>query len=403
MLLHAEWFVCDSEGARSRVFISMPISSNALYERSFAAVEAQRDRRLGAPPWAGRKIVIYGAGDFGRDLARALLRQGASALGFLDQKGNGREAVPGLRVFRPDSSEARSWLAEKPVAIIGVFNFAASIREIKEALTARGYSKVLTPMEVYPHVCEELGLRFWLGTSRDYAEAVAPIKRAFGLWADEPSKRLFLETLMFRLEPDLTSLSVVSSVDNQYADATVPRWKQPLRMVDGGAYVGDSIQSLAAHKYVFDAIYAFEPDAANFKALRAGVPDMVGSAQISLWPCGLWSSSCRLTFSEDGGSGSKLSQGGTSIVPVVSLDDVLIHQQVNLIKLDIEGAEAEALAGARGVIARDRPGLAVCLYHHPQHLWSIPLWVESLKLDYRMYCRVYQQNGYETVLYAIPT
>jgi FkbM family methyltransferase len=378
------------------------MNSSTLYERAFTAAQAQRDSRLGAPPWVGRKIIIYGAGNFGQDLAKALLGQGASVLGFLDQKGNGQQAVRGLRVFHPDSSEALAWLEEKPVAIIGVFNFAVSFREIKEVLTTRGFLEVLTPMQVYPDLREELGWRFWLGTSRDYAEAVGPIKQAFGLWADEESKRLFLETLLFRLESDLTLLSVTSSADNQYADATVPRWKEPLRMVDGGAYVGDSIQSLAAHKYEFDSIYAFEPDAANFKQLRAGIADIGDRTKISLWPCGLWSSSGRLTFAEGVGSGSKLSETGKSIVPVVALDDVLIHQTVNLVKLDIEGAESKALVGARGVIARDRPGLAVCLYHHPHHLWSIPLWVQSLKLGYQMYCRVYRQNGFETVLYAIP-
>jgi FkbM family methyltransferase len=378
------------------------MSSSAFYERAFTAVQAQRDSRLGAPPWVGRKVVIYGAGCFGRDLARALLQRGAPVLGFLDQKGNGQEAVPGLRVFGPDSAEARIWLAEKPVVIIAVFNFAAPLREIKAALTARGLATVLTPMEIYPHVSEELGWRFWLGTRRDYTEAVAPLKQAFGLWADEESKRLFLETLLFRLDSDLTLLNVTPGANTQYADATVPRWQEPLRMVDGGAYVGEAVQCLAAHKYAFDSIYAFEPDAANFKQLRAGVPAIAGAAKISLWPCGLWSSSCRLTFSEGGGSASRLSQTGKSIVPVVALDDVLIHQPVNLIKLDIEGAEPEALLGARETITRDRPALAVCLYHYPHHLWSIPLWLESLQLDYRMYCRVYQQNGFETVLYAIP-
>jgi FkbM family methyltransferase len=378
------------------------ISNNTLYERAFAAVQAQRGSRLGAPPWAGRKIVIYGAGGFGQALAKVLLQKGASVLGFLDQKGNGQEAVPGLRAFRLDSPEAKTWLAEKPVAIIGVFNCLVSFREVKEALTVKGFSTVLTPMEIYPHLREELGWRYWLGRSQDYTEAVAPLKQVFELWADEESKRLFLETILFRLESDLTALSVTSGADNQYADATVGRWKEPLRIVDGGAYVGDSIQGLAAHKYTFDSIYAFEPDAANFKQLKANASTFAGGAKASLWPCGLWSSSCSLRFAGGSGAASGLSDAGAVHVPVVALDDVLIHQPVNFIKLDVEGAEPEALQGARGIIARDLPVLAVCLYHYPHHLWSIPLWVESLKLGYRLYFRAHHYNSFEIVLYAVP-
>ena len=99
---------------------------------------------------------------------------------------------------------------------------------------------------------------------------------------------------------------------------------------------------------------------------------------------------------------SKLSDTGGCSVPVVALDDVLQGQPVNLIKLDIEGAEAEALLGAQRIIEKYRPGLAVCLYHHPRHLWSIPLWVKGLGLDYSLYFRTHQHNTFDTVLYAVP-
>jgi choline-glycine betaine transporter len=89
-------------------------------------------------------------------------------------------------------------------------------------------------------------------------------------------------------------------------------------------------------------------------------------------------------------------------VPVVALDDVLHAQPVSLIKLDIEGAEADALQGARRLIEKYRPGLAICLYHFPHHLWSIPLWVAELNLAYRFYYRAYEQSTFETVLYALP-
>jgi hypothetical protein len=109
-----------------------------------------------------------------------------------------------------------------------------------------------------------------------------------------------------------------------------------------------------------------------------------------------------LNFSEGDGTSSKLSASGLSLVPVVALDDILHGQPINLIKLDIEGAEPEALRGARRLIEKYRPGLAVCLYHHPHHLWAIPLWIKELNLNYHLYCRTHAQNTFETVLYAIP-
>ena len=109
-----------------------------------------------------------------------------------------------------------------------------------------------------------------------------------------------------------------------------------------------------------------------------------------------------MTFAEGGGTSSKLSDSGQTTVPVVALDDVLHGHAVNFIKLDIEGAEPEALRGAQRLIEKNRPGLAICLYHSPEHLWSIPLWVQGLNLDYCLYYRAYQHNTFETVFYAIP-
>ena len=378
------------------------MNNDDYYRRMQKALTNFVNRKSEAPAWEGRKIVIYGAGGFGQDLAKALLRQGASALGFLDQKGAGQEAAPGLRVFRPDSSEAQSWLAEKPVVVIGVYNSSVCLREIKTLLAQFGFPAVVTPMEAYLHLSKDLGWRFWMGTPQDYFAAAGPIEQTRALWADQASEQLFLETLLFRLGCDLEKTASPTSASFQYADPTLPRWQEPIRLVDGGAYSGDTLQRLLEHGYHFATIHAFEPDAENFKRLRITASAFGPETQISLWPCGVWSSMCRMSFSEGGNTSSKLSASGPSVVPVVALDDVLHGQPINLIKLDIEGAEPDALRGAQRLIEKYRPGLAVCLYHYPDHLWSIPLWVQELNLDYRLYYRAYAHNTFETVLYAIP-
>jgi hypothetical protein len=86
----------------------------------------------------------------------------------------------------------------------------------------------------------------------------------------------------------------------------------------------------------------------------------------------------------------------------VSIDDALHGFSPNFIKMDIEGAELAALLGARRTIHDCRPGLAICLYHHPAHLWQIPNLIRSWNLDYRFYLRVHSNNGFELVMYAVP-
>jgi FkbM family methyltransferase len=374
-----------------------------LHRRTQKALNEFVNRKHEDAPWEGKKVVIYGAGVFGRDLAKVLVtHHKVTMLGFLDQKGAGQVILDDWRAHKLDSETAKQWLAEKPVLIIGVHNYLASVREIKAQLTRFGFSTILTPMEIYPFLTKELGWRFWLGSQQDYTDGAGPIEQLGALWADKESERVYYETLLYRLGIEMEDVAPLTDVSLQYAVPSIPRWQSPVRMVDGGAYTGDTLQSLRQHGYHFEAIHAFEPDAENFRRLCLTASAFTPETQISLWPCGLWSSTRRLNFSEGLEMGSKLSDAGPTVVPVVALDDILHGQPVNLIKMDMEGAEADALRGAQRLIEKYRPGLAICLYHYPQHIWSIPLWIESLNLDYDFYCRTHAHNTFDNVLYAVP-
>ena len=69
--------------------------------------------------------------------------------------------------------------------------------------------------------------------------------------------------------------------------------------------------------------------------------------------------------------------------------------------MDIEGAELESLQGARKTIRRDRPKLAVCIYHKPEDMIEIPLYIKELVPEYKLYIRHHSNSGTETVLYAV--
>jgi hypothetical protein len=72
------------------------------------------------------------------------------------------------------------------------------------------------------------------------------------------------------------------------------------------------------------------------------------------------------------------------------------------IKMDIEGAEVDALIGARRLIENALPVLAICVYHQPDHLWRIPLLIRSFSDQYRFFLRPHNEEGWDLVCYAVP-
>jgi hypothetical protein len=71
------------------------------------------------------------------------------------------------------------------------------------------------------------------------------------------------------------------------------------------------------------------------------------------------------------------------------------------IKMDIEGAEIEAIHGSADIIQSDKPDLAISIYHKIEHLWRIPMLLKSLNRNYKFYLRSHEHYNQETILYAV--
>jgi hypothetical protein len=84
------------------------------------------------------------------------------------------------------------------------------------------------------------------------------------------------------------------------------------------------------------------------------------------------------------------------------LDDISWPLTPTYVKMDIEGAEPQALVGATGLLRRHHPILAVCTYHRSEHLWQIPNLIRSIAPEYNLFLRRYAEECWEGVCYAIP-
>ena len=170
--------------------------------------------------------------------------------------------------------------------------------------------------------------------------------------------------------------------------------------VDGGCYDGENSRMFA--RWAGDAaktIYAFEPDQNNFKKCQCVLSEIEG-VTYELIPKGLWSSEKSLGFHADANEGSRVCTGGGECIPVTSLDKV-VKGKVTFIKMDIEGAEYEALQGAANLIRQYKPKLAVSVYHKAEDIWELPNLLLSFCSEYTFYLRHYSLSSEETVLYAL--
>ena len=170
--------------------------------------------------------------------------------------------------------------------------------------------------------------------------------------------------------------------------------------VDVGACDGDTAKYFAEWAGTFEHIYAFEPDPASRQKCKE-VLQVWPEEQTTLLPYGAWNESKELRFHNSGDGKSHIWADGDIVIPVTMLDEALAGKRVTFIKMDIEGAENEALEGAQNIIREQHPKLAVCVYHKPHDIVEIPMRILAIDPSYQFYLRHYALRIPETVLYAI--
>jgi hypothetical protein len=74
----------------------------------------------------------------------------------------------------------------------------------------------------------------------------------------------------------------------------------------------------------------------------------------------------------------------------------------NLIKMDIEGGELDALMGAAAILEKYRPNLAISVYHKTNDIWQIPGLISSIIGPCNYFLRRHSRTIADTVLYVFP-
>jgi FkbM family methyltransferase len=360
-----------------------------------------------AAPFQDR-IVLYGAGNLGRKTVQGLRSIGIEPLAFSD--GNPAlwgSRIEGLDVMSPPDAIAR--FGENAAFVISIWGGAlepfGQRKRVLEDLGAKrvvsfGYLYWKYPQAFLPHYAFDLPQRV--------LERRDEVVRAFDLWSDDASRTEYVAQVRWRLTLDFDGLPAPVTHET-YLAPDLYRLTDHEVFVDCGAYDGDTMAAVlrATHDRI-DNILAFEPDAISYARCAQYIATLAPAIRqrISLNQWALGASAGTVSFSQSGTPASSVvarsGEGDRIEIPCVRLDDVVDGRVPTFIKMDIEGAEPDAIRGAAGTIVAAAPILTVCSYHQQDHLWTIPLLIDSIRPGYRFFLRPHLLEVWDLVCYAVP-
>ncbi|MBR0092054.1 MAG: FkbM family methyltransferase [Lachnospiraceae bacterium] len=225
---------------------------------------------------------------------------------------------------------------------------------------------------------------------------------------DYRSRQVVIQYLQYWMSYDTTCIKIMRECCfDDYFDPDILPVSPDEVVVDLGGYNGDTIRDYVSMYGRYKRIYTFEVSPVNAEAIRqntAGYPDIVivnkaagserGTVKMQL------ANEASSTNAAIGSAGDE--SGSEQEVEVTTVDDE-ISEPVTMIKMDIEGAEKDALLGCKRHIIQEHPKLLICVYHNNEDIWKIARMIHEMDVSYRFYLRSNgnQWGPAEIVLFAL--
>jgi FkbM family methyltransferase len=232
------------------------------------------------------------------------------------------------------------------------------------------------------------------------------VNAASTLWADTASAELYAALIRWFATLDSDAVpDPLAATETYFPDLIAPYEDEVF--VDCGAFDGDTVDAFRrASGNRYKNIVAFEPDPINFANLVVRGRQWRDFAAVN---AAVGQHRGRLAFRASGALSSHATTAGADgvetagalvDVDMISIDD--LRPQPSFVKMDIEGGELQALAGAMSSLSGQNCVFAITLYHRMRDLWCIPLFIHRHAPGLRLFLRHYAEDWAETVCYAVP-
>lgn len=325
-----------------------------------------------------KPIVLYGMGNGADKILDWCEANGVAVAGvFASDEFVRGQSFRGFTVERYDALKAR--LGEELLVVLA---FASERSEVLER-----FAELAAEQEVLaPHLPlfdeEETVSAAWL------ARYEAELQKAYALLADEQSRLVFSATLNYKLSGKISYLFDCTTQRTDDIRTLLTPTPDEVYM-DLGAYNGDTLRELGElTAWRWREALAVEPDRRSCRKLRQLAAELAQQGlSVEVHEAGIWSEAGELGFSDSGGRQSTFIGAAKRTVPVTTIDAVAGGRRVTLIKMDVEGAERQAIAGGRQTLEKFAPKLFVAAYHYDVDLFRLPLLLKALVPQYKIYLR----------------
>lgn len=336
----------------------------------------------------GCVVIVYGSGKFGVAAAEMCIKNGIKIGAFLEPAQYyyaGKNILLDGERYDCINDELLNELDYSFNMLLGVIDYSL-LSNLKRKYTNCHIVEYLDAYE--PHIITGNYIKKNLGMLNEIYNALV----------DKESRDVLYQYIYARYTGDVTLLSNLKHDDNYLYDWELLNLNKNDIVLDGGAFDGDTIKEII--NFVGEIpkkIFAFEPDINNLTKLKNNISDNFN--HIFTVQAGLYCKDAELRFNNDGTLGSSIDENGRCIVKVQGIDEHEEYMNVTIIKMDIEGSELDALHGAYNLLKKEKPRLAICIYHKNDDIIDIYNYLKQF--DYKFYLRQHSSSVEETVLYAI--
>ncbi|WP_051904369.1 FkbM family methyltransferase [Hippea jasoniae] len=321
------------------------------------------------------RVIIYPYGDLGIALSKMLDDMGCEVLFFIDDY---KKCEYCYKIEDAPLLDEKVILAVEP-------NNEALITKLKAKCYKKGYKEVdsielfMAQIITQAYGVPNIANKHYIDKALKYFEPNCFkefLLRGYPFDYLNKTKEMIAKGYPYDLNAKFQTLTKIENL-YFYNDVII---EQNDIVVDAGTSYGWEQQITNFAKYTNNTVYGFEPNKDSFNRIKEETKEI---KNIVIFNKALGDSNSTKFFVESSGGSMIVDYETDMKVETVKLDDILEH--VDFIKMDIEGYELKALKGAKNLIKKCKPKLAICLYHKPEDIYEIPKFIKEIEPDYKLW------------------